>query len=335
MGNQLTLLIRPGSADEAPAATAAAAEDLTAVTGTWDVQNVLPFLWVGLVPTAAWDVHAARLRAAAAHDDEPDASVTDVVVDWREARAAFGRRLTAVAVAWPEVDEPARAFLADVASVAEETEHAVVHLALDQLVTMSWGDAEDVEQYVDEVRREAANWDEPMSGPPVSPLTDLAQALALAEPDRSFLLGGEWTSGGSPAPRSRPPLLPAASVLTVGSTLSVGSAPTGAGGTRVVTGSGPRYDARGDDRWEAAALRQAAREQQRLARLAATPAWWWMVPVSLVTGVAGVLLAAAVTQETAVALGVGAAAVAAVWVPWGLRRRALERLLDADVRRNA
>ncbi|MDN3478097.1 hypothetical protein [Curtobacterium sp. APC 4022] len=183
MGNQLTLLIRPGSADEARAVTAAATEDLTATTGTWDVQNVLPFLWVGLVPTAAWDAHLARLPA--------------------------------VAAAWPEVDEPARAFLADVASVAERTEHAVVHLALDQLVTMSWGDAEDVEQYGDEVRREASNWDEPSEGAPVSPLTDLAQALALAEPDRSFLLGGEWSFGGSPAPRSRPPLLPAASVLTV------------------------------------------------------------------------------------------------------------------------
>ena len=52
VGNQLTLLIRPGSADEARAVTAAATEDLTATTGTWDVQNVLPFLWVGLVPTA-------------------------------------------------------------------------------------------------------------------------------------------------------------------------------------------------------------------------------------------------------------------------------------------
>lgn len=215
VGNLLTLLIRPGSADEARAVTAAATEDLTATTGTWDVQNVLPFLWVGLVPTAAWDAHLARLRTAVEHGDEPDASVTDVVVDWREARGAFERRLPAVAAAWPEVDEPARAFLADVASVAERTEHAVVHLALDQLVTMSWGDAEDVEQYGDEVRREASNWDEPSEGAPVSPLTDLAQALALAESDRSFLLGGEWTFGGSPAPRSRPPLLPAASVLTV------------------------------------------------------------------------------------------------------------------------
>jgi hypothetical protein len=310
--------------------TAAASEDLTAVTGTWDVQNLLPFLWVGLVPTAAWDAHVARLRSAVEHGDDPDASVTDVVVDWREARAAFERRLPTVAAVWPEVDEPARAFLADVASVAERTEQAVVHLALDQLVTMSWGDAEDVGQYVDEVRREASNWDEPSAVPPVSPLTDLASALALAEPDRSFLLGGEWTFGGSPAPRSRPPLLPAASALTVGA-----DAPTVADDTPVVTGSGPRYDAHGDDRWEAAALGEAQRRRQRLARLAATPAWWWMLPVSLITGVAGVLLAAAVTQETPVALGVGAAVVVAVWVLWGLRRRALERLLDEDVRRNA
>jgi hypothetical protein len=323
VGNQLTLLIRPGTADESPAVTASATEDLTAVTGTWDVQNLLPFLWVGFVPAAAWDAHVARLRTAVEHGDEPDASVTDLVVDWREARGAFERRLTAVAAAWPEVDEPARAFLADVASVAERTDHAVVHLALDQLVAMSWGDAEDVDQYVDEIRREASNWDEPSAGSPDSPLTDLASALALAEPDRSFLLGGEWTSGGSSAPRSRPPLLPAASALTV-----IGEAPVS---TSVATGSGPRYDAHGDDRWEAAALREDQRRQQRLVRLAATPAWWWMVPVSLITGVAAVLLAAAATQETAVALGVGAAAVAAVWMTWGLRRRALERLLDEDV----
>jgi hypothetical protein len=327
VGNQLTLLIRPGTADEPPAVTAAAAEDLTAVTGTWDVQNVLPFLWVGLVPTAAWDAHVARLRTAVEHEDEPGASVTDVVVDWRDARGAFERRLTAVAAAWPEVDEPARAFLDDVASVAERTEHAVVHLALDQLVAMSWGDAEDVEQYVDEVRREASNWDEPSAGSPASPLTDLASALTLAEPDRSFLLGGEWTFGGSPAPRSRPPLLPAASALTVEADAPV----TPPVATPGVTASGPRYDAHGDDRWEAAALREAQRRQERLVSLAATPAWWWMVPVSLISGVAGVLLAAAVTQQTAVALGVGAAVALAVWVPWGLRRRALDRLLDEDV----
>jgi hypothetical protein len=199
VGNQLTLLIRPGATDEARAVTAAATEDMTATTATWEVQNLLPFLWVGLVPAAAWDAHLTRLRSAVEHGDEPDASVTDVVVDWREARGAFERRLPAVAAAWPEVDEPARAFLADVASVAERTEHAVVHLALDQLVAMSWGDAEDVEQYVDEVRREAGNWDEPSAVSTVSPLTDLASALTLAEPDRSFLLGGEWTFGGTPA----------------------------------------------------------------------------------------------------------------------------------------
>jgi hypothetical protein len=327
VGNQLTLLIRPGSTDEARAVTAAATEDMTAATGTWEVQNLLPFLWVGLVPAAAWDAHLTRLRSAVEHGDEPDASVTDVVVDWREARGAFERRLPAVAAACPEVDEPARAFLADVASVAERTEHAVVHLALDQLVAMSWGDAEDVEQYVDEVRREAGNWDEPSAVSTVSPLTDLASAMALAEPDRSFLLGGEWTSGGTPAPRSRPPLLPAASALTVDSDTP--------GTTPGITGSGPRYDAHGDDRWEAAALREAQRRQQRLVSLAATPAWWWMVPVSLISGVAGVLLAAAVTQQTAVALGVGAAVAVGVWVTWGLRRRALDRLLDEEVRRDA
>ena len=207
VGNRVTCVVRSATEPEEGVAPAPAGDDTgTTVAGLWEVQYLLPFCWTGFVPAAFWTAHRARLTDAMAAGAAPEPPVTDVVVAWSVAAEAYATRLEAVVAAFPELGEPARRFLEDVRSVAERTEHPVVHLCLDELVEMSW-DEDDLGRYVTDLVREAGLWDDP-SAVPHGQLTDLPTALASAEPDRSFLLGGEWTHGGSAAPRDRPPALP-------------------------------------------------------------------------------------------------------------------------------
>ncbi|WP_123682239.1 hypothetical protein [Curtobacterium sp. PhB115] len=207
MGNRVTCVVRSATEPAEGVAPAAAGDDAgTTVTGLWEVQYLLPFCWAGFVPAAFWTAHGARLTEAMAEGAAPEPPVTDIVVAWSVAEQAYASRLDGIVAAVPELEEPARRFLEDVRSVADRTEHPVVHLCLDELVEMSW-DEDDLGRYVTDVVREAGLWDDP-TGEPHGELTDLPTALASAEPDRSFLLGGEWTHGGSAAPRARPPALP-------------------------------------------------------------------------------------------------------------------------------
>ncbi|MEK6345236.1 MAG: hypothetical protein V4737_15575, partial [Curtobacterium sp.] len=181
---------------------------VTEVVGSWDVQYLLPFGWCGFVPAAFWAAHLDRLSAAMDAGDGPDPSVTDVVVAWPVAERAFAERLPAVASAIPEAAEPLGRFLEDVRSVAARTDRPVVELVLGELVEMYW-DEEDLERWSADLRRETATWDSPVPVPTDerSELTQQVRAVASREPERSFLLTGEWTLGGSPAPRDGPPQL--------------------------------------------------------------------------------------------------------------------------------
>lgn len=178
------------------------------VTGSWDVQYLLPFGWCGFVPAAFWAAHLDRLTAAMDTGDGPDPSVTDVVVAWPVAEQAFAERLPAVAAAIPAAAEPLGRFLEDVRSVAARTDRPVVELVLGELVEMYW-DEEDLERWSADLLRDTSVWDSPVTDTDDerSELTELGRAVATGEPERSFLLTGEWTLGGSPAPRDRPPQL--------------------------------------------------------------------------------------------------------------------------------
>jgi hypothetical protein len=209
VGNRVTCIVRSAATAGEGAVPAPAHDELaTEVTGSWDVQYLLPFGWCGFVPAAFWAAHLDRLSAAMDAGDGPDPSVTDVVVAWSVAEQAFAQRLPGVAAAIPEAAEPLGRFLEDVRSVADRTDRPVVELVLGELVEMYW-DEEDLERWSADLRRETAIWDSPVTVPTDerSELTELGRAVASREPERSFFLAGEWTLGGSPAPRDRPPQL--------------------------------------------------------------------------------------------------------------------------------
>lgn len=125
--------------------------DLDAVTGEWEVQWLLPFLWMGFVPEPWFAAHADRLLAALAAGEDESPALTDVVVPWSTAAEVFRTRLPAVVAVWPEFAEPANRFLSDVTSVAERTTNPVIRLQLDELVTASWGDETELSRYVADV----------------------------------------------------------------------------------------------------------------------------------------------------------------------------------------
>ncbi|MBF4597522.1 hypothetical protein ITJ50_15790 [Curtobacterium sp. VKM Ac-2889] len=141
MGNSVTLNVLAASSTTAgdDPAVRAGEVDLDAVTGEWEVQWLLPFLWMGLVPEPWFAAHADRLLAALAAGEDESPGLTDVVVPWPTAAEAFRTRLPAVVAVWPEFAEPANRFLSDVTSVAERTTNPVIRLQLDELVTASWG----------------------------------------------------------------------------------------------------------------------------------------------------------------------------------------------------
>lgn len=141
MGNSVTLNVLAASSPMVGAdpAVRAGEVDLDAVAGEWEVQWLLPFLWMGLVPEPWFAAHAGRLLAALAAGEDESPGLTDVVVPWPTAAEAFRTRLPAVVAVWPEFAEPADRFLSDVTSVAERTTNPVIRLQLDELVTASWG----------------------------------------------------------------------------------------------------------------------------------------------------------------------------------------------------
>lgn len=209
MGNRVTCIVRSAATVGEGAVPAPAHDELTTeAVGSWDVQYLLPFGWCGFVSPAFWAAHLDRLSAAMNAGDGPDPSVTDVVVAWPVAERVFAQRLPGVAAALPEVAEPLGRFLEDVRSVAVRTERPVVELVLGELVEMYW-DEEDLERWSVDLRRETGFWDSPDTArsDERTELTELDRAVASREPERSFLLTGEWTLGGSPAPRDFPPQL--------------------------------------------------------------------------------------------------------------------------------
>ncbi|MFS0730310.1 hypothetical protein ABC270_09555 [Curtobacterium sp. 1P10AnD] len=209
MGNRVSCIVRSAAtAGEGAVPAPAGDEPTTEVVGSWDVQYVLPFGWCGFVPATFWAAHVDRLATAMAAGAGPDPSDTDVVVAWSVAERAFTQRLPGVAAAIPEAAEPLGRFLEDVRSVADGTDRPVVELVLGELVEMYW-DEEDLERWTADLRRETAIWESPGTalGDERTELTELGRAVASREPDRTFLLTGEWTLGGSATPSDRPPQL--------------------------------------------------------------------------------------------------------------------------------
>lgn len=282
-----------------------------------EIQYVLPFLWLGFVPPQAWDEHGARLTAALRSGRALDADAAEVRVPWSVALPSYRDRLGAVERTWPELADAARAFLGDVASVAARPVDAVLCLDLLELVVMSVADEHDVDDHVAEVVGDASLWDSP-DRRATTRVSELERAVAEAEPERSFLLGGEWTAGGNALPRQAPPALAervADRVADVG--------PTEVGGIGPERPEVPRpswitpeqwrrrYDPRGDDLWERAAT-DAASRRARAADRAAPWTWWRTVVTAITAAVVVFVLAGAATQDTVVAAVAGALAAAVV-----------------------
>ncbi|MGW8431567.1 hypothetical protein ACWGJ9_10790 [Curtobacterium citreum] len=306
MGNSVSLLVLSG-----PSAEVSAEVDMDAVTGEWMTQYVLPFLWMGFVPDAEWERHAERLHRALEAGESPEADTCDVSVPWPLAEQQFRSRLPQVAAVWPEVREPAERFLADVASVAERTDGAAVRLQLTELVEMSWGDESDFEQYVTDIIGDAGLWSEP-SRLLRGKVSEVHRAVEAAEPERSFLLGGEWSYGGAPAPRSAPPELPEpAERPKVPKPAHVPA-----------TQWENRYGPHGEDLWEAA-------EYQALVRAAGGDhlPWYWAVTIAVVFGLVLWLIVGMFTQSMLWAVIVGGVVLVGILTWWVLvvRRDAAKR----------
>lgn len=273
---------------------------MESVAGEWTTQYILPFLWMGFVPNAEWERHASRLHDVLESGASPEADACDVSIPWPTAEQQFQTRLPQVAAVWPEVEEPARRLLADVASVAARTDGAAVRLQLTELVEMSWGDESDFEQYVSDVMSDAGLWSEPnrlLQGK----ITEVHRAVAAAEPERSFLLGGEWTYGGTPEQRSTPPELP------VPVERPKVPKPAGVPAQQWQSGYGPH----GEDLWEAA-------EYQALVRAAGGDhlPWYWAVSIAVVFGVVLWLIIGMSTQSIVWAVIVGGAALVGIVTWW-------------------
>ncbi|WP_284761336.1 hypothetical protein [Curtobacterium sp. MEB011] len=295
MGNSVTLnvLAAPSTTAGDDPAVRAGEVDLDAVTGEWEVQWLLPFLWMGLVPEPWFAAHADRLLAALAAGEDESPGLTDVVVPWPTAAEAFRTRLPAVVAVWPEFAEPANRFLSDVTSVAERTTNPVIRLQLDELVTASWGDETELSRYVADVLADADQWDDPRRTAE-GRVSDFHRAATADEPGRSFLLGGEWMYGGSSLPRDEPVPLPAPS-------RAAPSAPHDARVDRQAeTPRVPRpswinerqwagrYGIHGEDLWQVAAS-AAARKARAQANV--WP-WHWMVAIAVTFAVVLVSVAA-------------------------------------------
>lgn len=273
--------------------------DLDAVTGEWQVQWLLPFLWTGFVPDAWWAAHGERLLAGFDAGADESADLTDVIVSWAVAETAFRARLPGVVRVWPEFRDAAERFLADVASVAARTNDPVVRLQLDQLVTASWGDADELGRHVRDVLLDAGQWDHPRRTDD-GRVTDFHRAAAADEPARTFLLAGEWTYGGSPAPGAAPPTLPDP--------------------VRTETPSVPRpswiserqwagrYGIHGEDLWELAA--------QRPGSTRTVWPWHWAVVVAVVFAVVTWLVLGMATDSMSWAVVGGVVVLAGVLAGW-------------------
>ncbi len=299
--------------------------DLDAVTGEWEVQWLLPFLWMGLVPDTWWAAHCERLLAAldAGEDESPD--LTDVVVSWPVAEAAFRSRLDAVLRVWPEVRAPAERFIGDVASVAERTSDPAIRLQLDQLVTASWGDPTELGQYASDVLLDADQWDAPRRSDD-GRMSELHRAVAADEPERTFLLAGEWTYGGSPAPGDEPAPLPepARPALHDARADARGATP------RVPRPSwiderqwAARYGVHGEDLWEIAAERSGA--------TTSVWPWHWAVVIAVVFAVVTWLVVGMFSDSMVWAVVGGVVVLVGVLALWGraaARARRAERAAD-------
>ena len=280
--------------------------DMDAVVGEWEVQWLLPFLWMGFVPEAWWPEYRERLvRALAAGEDVDTGDVADIVVAWPVAEQAFRTRVTTVTRVWPEFADPAARFLDDVGSVAARAEHPVVRLQLDQLVTMSVGDETELGRFVTDVMLDAAQWSEPNRSSE-GRVSDFHRAAAAGEPQRSFLLAGDRTFGGPEVPRSASPEPPP----------SV-SRPSYISPARWEG----RYGMHGEDLWEDAAT-AAARKDLRDSSREAWP-WYWAVILAIVFALVAWLIVGMVTDSMPWAI-IGGVAVGALTIGgWRARVRAL------------
>lgn len=320
MGNSVTLNVLAASSPMVGAdpAVRAGEVDLDAVTGEWEVQWLLPFLWIGLVPVAWFEAHGDRLLAALAAGEDESPDLTDVVVPWSTAAEAFRTRLPAVVAVWPEFAEPADRFLSDVSSVAERTTNPVVRLQLDELVTAWWGDETELSRYVADVLADADQWDDPRRTAE-GRLSDFHRAATADEPGRSFLLGGEWTYGGSSLPRDEPAPLPAP-------TRAAPSAPHDARVDRQAETprvSRPswiserqwagRYGPHGEDLWQVAAT-AAARKAR--AQTDVWP-WHWMVAIAVTFAVVTWLIVGMFSDSMLWATTAGAVVLVSVAALWG------------------
>ncbi|OII07618.1 hypothetical protein BIU95_10980 [Curtobacterium sp. MCBA15_007] len=320
MGNSVTLNVLAASSTTAgdDPAVRAGEVDLDAVTGEWEVQWLLPFLWIGFVPDAWFQAHSDRLLAALAAGEDESPDLTDVVVPWPTAAEAFRTRLPAVVAVWPEFAEPANRFLSDVTSVAERTTNPVIRLQLDELVTASWGDESELNRYVADVLADADQWDDPRRTAE-GRVSDFHRAATADEPGRSFLLGGEWTYGGSSLPRDEPVPLPAPS-------RAAPSAPHDARVDRQAeTPRVPRpswinerqwagrYGIHGEDLWQVAAL-AAARKARAQANV--WP-WHWMVAIAVTFAVVTWLIVGMFSDSMLWATIAGAVVLVSVAAMWG------------------
>ncbi|VXC27352.1 hypothetical protein [Curtobacterium sp. 8I-2] len=320
MGNSVTLNVLAASSTTAgdDPAVRAGEVDLDAVTGEWEVQWLLPFLWMGLVPEPWFAAHADRLLAALAAGEDESPGLTDVVVPWPTAAEAFRTRLPAVVAVWPEFAEPANRFLSDVTSVAERTTNPVIRLQLDELVTASWGDETELSRYVADVLADADQWDDPRRTAE-GRVSDFHRAATADEPGRSFLLGGEWMYGGSSLPRDEPAPLPAP-------TRAASSAPQDARVDRQAeTPRVPRpswinerqwagrYGIHGEDLWQVAAL-AAARKARAQANV--WP-WHWMVAIAVTFAVVTWLIVGMFSDSMLWATIAGAVVLVSVAAMWG------------------
>ncbi|WP_423919343.1 hypothetical protein ACPEEZ_12125 [Frigoribacterium sp. 2-23] len=85
MGNvvMLTVLSAPSAEAGRDPSVSPGGLDEDAVVGEWEVQWLLPFLWMGFVPDGWWPDYGERLRRALDAGDGVDApEVADVVVAW-------------------------------------------------------------------------------------------------------------------------------------------------------------------------------------------------------------------------------------------------------------
>lgn len=320
------------------------------VEGEWELQYVLPFLWLGLAPSATWRAHGDRTATAMLDGRDPDDDAF-LMMPWEDARAVYEARLPGISSAMPEVGVVAERFLGDLRHVAARTPDPWVRILLAELVTMY--DVDDVEQYAAALAVEAGRWDDPSEAVDGTDddddddtdvgvdVCDLAVARTVVEPERSMMLGGEWTAGGTPAPRKRPPESPAPAPLAPDRhTQMLRPEPRaeeakvyGIGDTPPVPKpdwiSQEQWDGRwgphGEDLWLDARNDAIRRETLRSMRQAALYPWWWTLIVSIVFGAVIWLITGMFTQSLPLACVLGGAVLALVWLWWGQAKRRAER----------